>query len=460
MKAYFITAIIVCTGIVAHSHQLTYDIISYTAPKGWKAEQLNNAIVYAKSNGASWAQLAIYKSAASKGSIEKDSKSEWEYIVASQHTITGKTEQTKPATEGGWQVMSRSGIWQYNGTNVAAILTTYSNRQVCVSVILNTTALPYMEDQKRLLASLAFNTGNNASQSPAAQQSNTVTKTNSGFSFSPTTFDDGWISTAKQDWVEVTKPGIKILLHYPNQQADKYNSNKLDGDNAAWKILVAPRYNSIANLQERGIQDYQSVSFLTADATEKQSGKKVYVVLFKKHYDKGNGRYLEVVADSRAIFEKEFGNNYINRSSWEYNEQVKSWDKLANMQWRNKFLPDATSLTGTWTSNDYASLSYYYVNGGGFAGATATSIADRFTFYAGNKYESDHSGASGVVGNQKFARQVYKGNSYIKQWQLQLTNRFNGETENFACHFEAIKGGVILVLTDRLSTTKTLVRSK
>jgi len=172
---------------------------------------------------------------------------------------------------------------------------------------------------KKLLASLSINkavlkkyaalhaSSNKQTDAFAPDQLTPSTSGQSNYTFSITNFDDGWVSSIKDDWVEVSKPAIKILLHYPNQKADDHQFEKLKGDQNAWEILVAPRYSDIQNLQERGIQDYQSVTFLRADATEKQTGKKVFVVLYKKHYDKGNGRFLEVVADSKAIFEKEFG---------------------------------------------------------------------------------------------------------------------------------------------------------
>ncbi len=97
---------------------------------------------------------------------------------------------------------------------------------------------------------------------------------------------------------------------------------------------------------------------------------------------------------------------------------------------------------------------------GGYAGATATSTADQFTFLPGNQYQSDHTGASGAVGNQRWSRQVYKGTSTANSWTLTLTNRFQGQTETYQCQFEAIRGGRILLLTDRLGTTLSLVRQR
>ncbi len=292
-------------------------------------------------------------------------------------------------------------------------------------------------------------------QQPVNSPAQTV---HTGFKFTTTNFDDGWTSIETTDWVEVSKPGIKILIHYPNRNTDKYNTSKSESDNNPWNILVTAHYNSISNLMDRGIQDYQSITFYTADAIDTK-GKQMYVVLFKKAYDTGVGRYMEIVADSRQAFEQEFGNNYINRSSWEYMDQIKSWDKLAAMQWRNKFAISASDLNGKWSSSSYASLTYYYVNGGGFAGTTATSMADEFVFAGDGTYQSDHAGASGVVGNQKFSRQVYKGTAAVTDWSMQLTNRFQNQTETYNSYFEAVKGGRLLIITDRLGTTLTLAKT-
>jgi hypothetical protein len=272
-----------------------------------------------------------------------------------------------------------------------------------------------------------------------------------GFTFTTTNWEDGWSSTIKEDWVEVTKGNIKVLLHYPNKKADAYNSVLKDGDYNAWNILVAPRYSNLKNFEWKSIQSWESISFMQADATENGTGKSVHIVLFKKHYSNGNGRYLEFVSDSKATYENEFG---------PYHNTEFEWDKTANMQFRNKFSVAPNDLIGKWSTTDYASISYYYVNTGGLAGTTATSTADEFTFLPDNNYESDHSGASGMVGNMKFSRQVYKGKSTVTNWNITLTNRFQGDTEKYDSYFEAVKGGRALILTDHLNTVHTLVKQQ
>lgn len=265
-----------------------------------------------------------------------------------------------------------------------------------------------------------------------------------GFKYNTTNFDDGWTATVQENWVAVTKPGIAVLIHHPNELTDIYFSNKIEGDYNAWRLLITNRYTNITNFLQRGIQDYQSITFLTAHAVDKTTGKSNHIVLYKKHYDKGHGRYIEVVADNQSVFEKEFGNNYINSSSWSWMDQATSWNKLADMQWRNKFAIDAADLIGEWASGNTQSLSYYYTAAGGYAGATATSVADKFTFLTGNKYQSNHNGASGVVGNLKFSRVAYNGKTEVSNWVITVTNRHEGVTEKFDSFFEAVKGGRIL----------------
>ena len=57
--------------------------------------------------------------------------------------------------------------------------------------------------------------GQNQEPAVSIPVNNSSTANPSTFAFTSTNFDDGWQSTAKEDWVEVTKDNIKVLLHYP-----------------------------------------------------------------------------------------------------------------------------------------------------------------------------------------------------------------------------------------------------
>ncbi|MFS0489266.1 hypothetical protein [Leadbetterella byssophila] len=273
-----------------------------------------------------------------------------------------------------------------------------------------------------------------------------------------TQWDDGWVSRIKEHWTEVEKGNMKVLIYHPHSLADAYQSNLDQGNSDAADLLEAPYFSDFTSVQSRGIQSFESITFITADAIEKENGKPVHLVFFKKHYNSGIGRYLLVVADSKASFEREFGKNYINSSSWDYMDQMASWTKLANMQFRNRFGLHAEILQGTWSSGSTSTLSYYYANGG-YAGATGAAVADEFKFFSNQKYESVHSGASGIIGNMQFSKAEYKGNYSIQNWWgLKLTNRFEGTTEDFDGYFEAISKGLLLVLIDKHQTVTTLAK--
>ncbi len=272
-----------------------------------------------------------------------------------------------------------------------------------------------------------------------------------GYTFGITNWDDGWVSTVKEDFVEVIKGNIKVLVHFPNKTADAYNTVLKEGDYTAWNTLVAPRYSNLKILEWKSIQSWESISFMEGDATENATGKNVHIVFFKKHYSNGSGRYLEFVSDNKADYENEFGS---------YHNTEFKWDKTANMQYRNKFSVAANDIIGKWSTTDYASISYYYVNTGGSAGTSTTATADEFTFLPGDTYQSQHSGASGMVGNMKFSNQEYKGQTTVTNWNIVLTNRFQGATEKYDSYFEALKGGRALILKDRLNYSYTLVKQQ
>ncbi|MBL0357152.1 MAG: hypothetical protein IPP72_09820 [Chitinophagaceae bacterium] len=262
---------------------------------------------------------------------------------------------------------------------------------------------------------------------------------NNGYKFNTTNFDDGWISTEKQDWVEVTKASIKVLIHYPNKNADAYNSVLKDEDYNAWNVLVAPRYSNMSNFEWKSIQSWQSISFMQGDATENATGKMVHIVLFKQHYSNGSGAYLEFVTNSKADYENEFG---------PYHNASYDWDKTANMQWRNKFAVAAADFTGKWTSDFTGIQQYVNVYTGADAGMNSYSSSQVFEFGPGNKYNWQITVASGMVGNIKFQNVKSSGNfSMLSNWQLKFSD-LEGKPKTYDAYFSCARGARVLWLSD------------
>jgi hypothetical protein len=259
------------------------------------------------------------------------------------------------------------------------------------------------------------------------------------FAFTTTNFDDGWTSTVQEDWVEVTKGNIRVLIHYPNKNADVYNSVLLDGLKNAWNVLVAPRYSTATNFEFKPISGWQSIEFAEAGCIENTTGKSVHVVLFKMNYSNGSGKYLEFITTDKQSFEKEFG---------AYHQTTSGWENMENMANYNKFAVAASDLAGKWTSNFTGMTQYVFANTGASAGADTHASNENFEFVEGNNYKWDLGVASGFVGNIKFQSVKSTGKfSLPNNWQINFSD-IEGKPKTYNVHFTCIKGTRVLWIGD------------
>jgi len=256
------------------------------------------------------------------------------------------------------------------------------------------------------------------------------------YAFTTTNFDDGWISNAKEDWVEVTKGNLKVLIHYPNKLADDYNPDLLGGLKNAWNVLVAPKYSSAVNMEFKPLHNWESIEFAEADMVEKATGKTVHVVLFQKNFS-GGGKYLEFITHDKRSFEREFG-AYSNEAS------APVWDKIAAMANYNKFAVAASDLKGKWTSNFTGMTQYVNAYTGASAGADTHASNENFEFGAGNTYKWDLGVASGFIGNIKFQSVKSNGKfSVLNNWQVSFSD-IEGKPKTYNVQFVCIKGARVL----------------
>ena len=263
--------------------------------------------------------------------------------------------------------------------------------------------------------------------------------TGSGFAFTTTNFDDGWVATVQADWVQVEKGTTRILIHYPNKIADDYNPVLLDGLKNAWNALVAPKYSSANNMEFKPISSWESIEFAEADAVEKTTGKTVHVVLFKKNSTSGRGKYLEFITPNKKSFEQEFG---------VYHQSTSGWENMENMGGYNKFAIAASDLRGKWSNKFTGTTQYVNAVTGLDAGMTSHASVENFLLGPGNDYKWDISVASGVVGNLKFQNAKSSGKfSMSGNWQVKFSD-IEGKPRTYSAYFSCIKGLRILWLDD------------
>lgn len=429
--------------------QEKFDIVSFKTPKGWTKEIKPNAVLFTikDEKDGSFAAMTLFKSLPAGMDSRKNFDLSWESIVNESMGKPEKAEMSGTDKDNGWTIETGTAASEHEGMKAAIMMVSASGGGKVVNLLILINSNKFQSSIKEFILSLvlpkiaAGNSSPNQTNQPSAK-----------FRFTTTNFDEGWTAFEEKDWVRATKGNTFVRIHYPNPKTDIYNSDKIARLQNAWNVLISPRYSNISNFVIDPTSGIEYIDFAEADAVEKSSGKRVHVTLVKKHYQKGTGRYLEFVTNGKTDFDREFGTNR------DRDYGVSGWDKIVNTQFMNRFAVAATDLTGKWTTSDYASLSYYFVSSGEFAGATATSTADEFNFFAAGTYQSEHTGASGMVGNLKFSRQIYQGKFTADDWTLTLTNRFQGGSENYKYYFEAVKGGRILMMTDRNNTIHSLVK--
>ena len=431
---------------LAFAQKETYDLVNYTPPPGggWKkGVKANTYTSYTITNNQtkSYCQIFIMLSIRSKGGIKQDFESEWQSLVAKQYHVSDTPRVTNPITVSEWNIQRGMAPFTFNNEKATAMLTTMSAYNKAVSIVVLTNSEEYIPAIQSFWESVEMNkpSADNLVEQQTTQSTNQPAG-NKQFAFTTTNFDDGWVASEQADWVQATKGNINVLIHYPNKQADTYNSVLMDGLKNAWNILVAPKYSTAGNFEFKPITGWQSIEFAEADAVEKTTGKTVYVVLFKMNYSNGSGKYIEFISPTKNSFEQEFG---------AYHETSYGWEKMENMANYNKFAVAASDLQGKWTNDFSGAIQYVNAYTGFDAGMATHASVENFQIGPGNAYKWDLGVASGQVGNIKFQSVKSSGKfSMNGNWQINFSD-LEGKPRTYNAYFSCIKGLRILWLDDR-----------
>lgn len=422
----------------------TFDLITYTAPKGWKKEEKENIVTYTgiDKDKKSWCVIGVVKSTVSKGSIEADLESEWNELAVKQFNADSM-EPTETQEGDGWKVRSASGRFIANDQPAAVLLTTFSGYDRCVSILATTNSQSYLDVIVDFVGHIDLkipSTTSAPSNNPTMQQpGNAMPVSSRKFHYTTSNFDDGWTAVEEADWVRVTKGDITVLLHYA-KEGTIVAADPEPHTNTAWNILVAPRYSNLKNYKVVSPLDYQRAYLGAGELTENNTGRQVYVGLFRK----GNSGWLEVIAPDKNSFVSAFGAD-VNLISWDTNSEI--WNPLLKMFNYNKFAVAASDLTGKWASWSGSSVQYVNAYTGLDAGMGHAQSSNEIVFNANGTYNREYKGVSGSPGTgNKYYGEKNNGNAIVNNWEVQLTNAFKGETHVFAAQFEAVKGGRILHL--------------
>lgn len=256
------------------------------------------------------------------------------------------------------------------------------------------------------------------------------------YTFTITNFDDGWTSEVKEDWVEVTKGSMKVLLHYPKEGTFSPDDPEPVINNA-WNILVAPRYSNIKNyVIAPTIPDWQRAYFASAILTELSTGNEVYVALFRK----AESGWIEFVSPDQQTFINYFGID-INTITW--NSDLNIYNPLVVMAGYNKFAVAPSDLPGKWSS-DFASNTFYTNIYTGWSEGMSTYTSNITFEFGSKKYNWSLVAANSSGGHTDVIQGNSSGTYSVKDnWQI-FCSDIDGKPATYNAYFSCIKGARFL----------------
>ena len=133
----------------------TFDMMTYTPPKGWERKEFEDRVALLKTDQS--CAIMIYGSRESSGSAKTDFEDEWKERVAKQFNTTAEpTMQSPLAAEGGEGELLMGGAKVESiGAKISALLVVYRGYGRAMSV-LNLLSGDCGEDIKGFLLKLEF----------------------------------------------------------------------------------------------------------------------------------------------------------------------------------------------------------------------------------------------------------------------------------------------------------------
>lgn len=432
MKKYSILFLLLMLSVFSSGQQRkSFDIFSYSAPAGFVLKEQKQRLLYEKREGNSFCQIHIW--AAQQGSSDPAAnfKTDWEHFAVKPYNLT-EPPTTQTEKQNGWEVVTGASQAAMDGIPFIVAVSTFTQNDIswCAVSIFNDEKYAAVID-KFILGIKADSRKLVRKPNQATQQNNIPVSNNntSGITNSTTNFDDGWTATVNNDYVKLTKAGTELRLHYTDKALDDARPNTIDAPEYYWSKYVEPYFN-VSNVQKWSGVQYPVIYHIQANAVEKKTGKSCFVAI--KIVYSGGARPIVVIAPDQNSYQQQF-------------PHPNDIDPMLNA---NRFALTANDIIGTWKGSGGGGVEYYNVYSGTYAGMSAVSSTDEFTFNSNGTYSSTYRSASMNNGGAQFGGQDFKGKFSVTDWSITATNRYKGKTTKYNAQLIAVKNGFLLYMSD------------
>ena len=444
-KIFFLSVLWVFVGN-AFAQKETFDIATYTTPQKWKKQRTEDAVQFTKEDAAkgTYCIITLYKSVPGTTNSKENFDLAWTSVVKEMVNVSAAPEMQPSAKEDDWEVESGYAAFESDGEKGVALLVTSTGYNKMVNLIILTNTDAFETEMTSFIGSISLKKQTQAINNTSTNlEKNTQPASGAkkdGFTFTTTNFDDGWTSTVQEDWVEVTKGNIKVVIHYP-KEGTIFPADPEPLTNAAWNILVAPRYSNLRDYKTTSITSYNRPYLGFGYLTENSTGKEVYVLLFRQ----GQTGWLEFVTPDKNSFIQQFK---FDPDMIRWDSETDLMNPLIQMATYNKFAIGAADFKGEWSSDFTGVQQLYNVYTGNYAGMNINQSNETFQFAAGNTYNWKLIAVNGMVGDAKFAQVKSAGKfTVLNNWQIKFSE-IERKTRIYNAYFSCIKGARLLHLLD------------
>ena len=173
----YVTAII--SPLNAFAQKQTFDISTYTVPKGWVKQPSEAAIQFSKEDAAkgTYCMITLYNAVPGTANSKENFDLAWASLVKEMVTVSTAPEMQPVATENGWEAQSGYAPFESEGTKGVVMLVTSSSSSKMVNIIILTNTNEYEKEMTAFLESVSLKKSETTIQqiqTPAANNNNTA----------------------------------------------------------------------------------------------------------------------------------------------------------------------------------------------------------------------------------------------------------------------------------------------
>ena len=154
----------------------TFDMATYSPPKGWQKEDRQSAVLYSQTNDSTgkFCAIIIFAGTTGTGDVVKDFNSQWNELAVKKYAADAKPTTDKAQTPDGWKTITAASLIKIEGTDAYIVLTVFSGFGKRISVLSTLNDQAYLAQLDTFLESIKLDKTKSIVQKNDTQKVNPV----------------------------------------------------------------------------------------------------------------------------------------------------------------------------------------------------------------------------------------------------------------------------------------------